>query len=196
MLEASIARCKMLPLLLIRVFSFLFKIHNDFNYFITREKAWGLGAELSGTTLLKSARHWVHHFLQGRKEFMNAFMLAGFKTATNKWKKLKSCTGKINTATNTMTMYLSPARSTLGFLPTRGERETQPDQWVAKWKELAECSDPAGAQHARGGRRAFPTQNCFTDVQDSIEGTFIDRQCPPTAIFKEQMQQRINFLNP
>lgn len=37
MLEASVARCKVL--LLIRVFSFIFKIHDDFNYFLTREKA-------------------------------------------------------------------------------------------------------------------------------------------------------------
>lgn len=81
-------------------------------------------------------------------------------------------------------MYVSPARSTLGILPTRGERETQSDQWVAKWKELAKRSDPAGAWHAHSGRRAFLAQNYFTDVQDSIEGTFIDRQCPPTAIFK------------
>lgn len=38
-----------------------------------------------GRTFLKSAKHWVHCLVpQGRKEFMNAFTLAGFRIATNK----------------------------------------------------------------------------------------------------------------
>lgn len=74
--------------------------------------------------------------------------------------------------------------STLGFLPTRGEREIQADQRVTKWEELAARSEP-GVQdmHSVEGR-AIAAQNYFKDVQGFIEETSTDRQCLPSTSFK------------
>lgn len=57
---------------------------------------------------------------------MNAFMLAGFKTATSKRKKLKSSTGKINTVTNTTTVYVVQLDQLWVFCPP--EEKEKPSQ--------------------------------------------------------------------